>query len=175
MTDDTTPDLGWSFLTDKQRAVLDLLVEHKTSKEISRILGISPHTVDQRIDTARTRLGFASRGELASAYRRQRDATGPIPERLTHEDSHMPIRPFPVENWRRELAGQLAGHRGGSFLLGRDDPDLVADYRVVPELFDGRWGTLARLAAIFLIALLILMAVLAGFSTYIAVSQSMMH
>lgn len=33
-------------LTAKQREVLDLLIEHKTSKEISRQLGISPHTVD---------------------------------------------------------------------------------------------------------------------------------
>ena len=33
-------------LTAKQREVLDLLIEHKTSKEIARELGISPHTVD---------------------------------------------------------------------------------------------------------------------------------
>lgn len=40
-------------LTAKQREVLDLLIQHMTSKEISRQLGISPHTVDQRIMLAR--------------------------------------------------------------------------------------------------------------------------
>jgi len=57
-------------LTDKQRAVLDLLIEHKTSKEISRELGISPHTVDQRIMLARAKLGVVTRIEVAQAYRR---------------------------------------------------------------------------------------------------------
>lgn len=175
MTDETTPGPGWSSLTEKQRAVLDLLIEHKTSKEISRILGISPHTVDQRIDTARARLGFATRGELAGAWRRQREWPDAIPERLTHEDSRMSRQPVTADVRLREHTAQFAGHQGGSFLLGRDDPRTVADYRVVPELFDGRWGTFARLAAIFLIALLMLMAVLAGFSIYIAVSQSFMR
>ena len=40
-------------LTAKQREVLDLLIEHKTSMEIARRLGISPHTVDQRIQFAK--------------------------------------------------------------------------------------------------------------------------
>src|SRR6188768_4307779 len=57
-------------LTAKQREVLDLLIEHKTSKEIARALGISPHTVDQRIFFAREKLGVTSRGEVAVAYRR---------------------------------------------------------------------------------------------------------
>jgi len=56
-------------LTDKQREVLDLLIEHKTSKEIGRALGISPHTVDQRLMFARDKLGARNRGELAAAYR----------------------------------------------------------------------------------------------------------
>lgn len=57
---------------------------------------------------------------------------------------------------------------------GTDDPGHVIDYHVAPELFDGRWSTLARSAAIFL-TLPILMAVLAGFSTYVAVSQATMR
>lgn len=56
-------------LTLKQRQVLDLLIQHKTSKEISRLLGISPHTVDQRIMLARAKLQVATRNEVAQAYR----------------------------------------------------------------------------------------------------------
>lgn len=59
-------------LTDKQRAVVDLLIEHQSSKEIARLLGISPHTVDQRIKSARARLGANSRAELARLYGRRR-------------------------------------------------------------------------------------------------------
>ncbi|GAA4776402.1 LuxR C-terminal-related transcriptional regulator [Novosphingobium ginsenosidimutans] len=55
-------------LTEKQRAVLDLLIQHKSSKEIARTLDISPYTVDQRLGGARLKLGAASRGEVARAY-----------------------------------------------------------------------------------------------------------
>lgn len=55
-------------LTTKQREVLDLVLQHKSSKEIARTLQISPYTVDQRIASARQKLGSASRGELARAY-----------------------------------------------------------------------------------------------------------
>src|SRR5687767_15718396 len=68
--DDEGGAAGLAGLTDKQREVLDLLIEHKTSKEIARTLGISPHTVDQRIFFAKEKLGAASRNEAAAAYRR---------------------------------------------------------------------------------------------------------
>ena len=55
-------------LTDKQRAVLDLLIQHKSSKEIARTLDISPYTVDQRLGGARQKLGASSRGEVARTY-----------------------------------------------------------------------------------------------------------
>ena len=68
----STPDerLQWERLTDKQIACLDLLLERKTSKEIARHLGISKFTVDQRIRTARSVLGAASRDDTAIRYAR---------------------------------------------------------------------------------------------------------
>ena len=60
----------WNRLTDKQRACLDLLIEHKTSKEIARLLDISKHSVDQRLTNARDALGAGDRNELAFIYRR---------------------------------------------------------------------------------------------------------
>lgn len=58
----------WNRLTDKQRACLDLLIEHKTSKEIARLLDISKHTVDQRLNAARDTLGARDRNETAFVY-----------------------------------------------------------------------------------------------------------
>lgn len=56
-------------LTAKQHEAVNLLIQHMTSKEISRILGISPHTVDQRIEAAKKKFGAETRGQLAQAYR----------------------------------------------------------------------------------------------------------
>ena len=83
--DEDNGHAGLSGLTDKQREVLDLLIEHKTSKEIARLLGISPHTVDQRIFFAKEKLGAASRNEAAAAYRRLVDVSG----RTTYENSRI--------------------------------------------------------------------------------------
>ena len=72
-------------LTAKQREVLDLLIEHKTSKEIARQLGISPHTVDQRIQFAKEKLGASSRSEVAQLYRRLIEICG----QLTYQESRI--------------------------------------------------------------------------------------
>ena len=57
-------------LSAKQCEVLDLLLEHKSNKEIARLLGISPSAVDQRLAAARLRLGTTRRGDTALAYAR---------------------------------------------------------------------------------------------------------
>ena len=63
-------------LTDRQREVLDLVVDHKSTKEIALALGIAPNTVDQRILAAREKLGVARRGELARTYAQLKDICG---------------------------------------------------------------------------------------------------
>ncbi len=55
-------------LTEGQKACLRLVDEHHTSKEIARLLGISPFTVDQRLDAARRKLGAASRKDAAKIF-----------------------------------------------------------------------------------------------------------
>ena len=52
-------------LTDGQRDCLRLVYNHMKSKDIARILGVSPHTVDMRLRTAMKTLGVASRIEAA--------------------------------------------------------------------------------------------------------------
>jgi len=154
-------------LTAKQREVLDLLIEHKTSKEIARQLGISPHTVDQRIQFAKDKLGAASRNEAAVVYRQLVVLSG----RVTYEESR-------IERAVR-VAEEAAGTQAGPLLAltrpGWTHPNRPivpeTDYRVVPELFEGRYGTLMRLGAIIVIAVFLVVLVLGGLAIMSEVSE----
>ncbi len=153
-------------LTDKQIEALDLLIQHKTSKEISRILGISPHTVDQRINFAKKKLNASNRGELANAYR---ELTA-IYERLTYEDSHMAAPAIPLDEGDGNDPEQLLvlTHPERSF---RNEPENTHQDYHVPELFDGPSGTLVRLAVIAGITVLLILIVLGGIAMFSQASQ----
>lgn len=56
-------------LTEKQHEALELACAHLTSKQIARRLGVSPATIDKRIDAVRARLGHISRAELLHFYK----------------------------------------------------------------------------------------------------------
>jgi DNA-binding CsgD family transcriptional regulator len=53
------------LLTEGQRDCLRLVYNHMKSKDIARVLGVSPHTVDMRLRTAMKTLGVTSRIEAA--------------------------------------------------------------------------------------------------------------
>lgn len=154
-------------LTDKQRQVLDLLIEHQTSKEIARRLRISPHTVDQRIQFAKEKLGARTRNEAAVVYRRLVEtceqvtyvSSGIVPEGGAGDQGPGPQGPLPV-SLRQRFRSRL-----------EDGPE--ADFRVVPELFDGRYGTLVRTGAIFSIALFLVLIVLGGLAMFQELSHLM--
>jgi DNA-binding CsgD family transcriptional regulator len=55
-------------LTEGQINCLRLVSQNYTSKEIARQLGISPFTVDQRLDAARKKLSATSRTDAARRY-----------------------------------------------------------------------------------------------------------
>ena len=153
-------------LTRKQRDVLELLVEYKTSKEISRILSISPHTVDQRIDSVRRMLGGVGRRELIQAFLDDER----ICQQLTYEESPMVPSHDSVEQLSTE--GQqvpqplLAPLRIEQASKESED----RGYRVLPELFEGKSGTLFRIAAIAIIAVLVSLMMLAIMSIYLQLS-----
>ena len=177
-----SPD-AWGILnalTDKQRAVLDLLIEHKTSKEISRILGISHHTVDQRIMLARAKLGVATRGEVAQAYRRlvsDAAANSSIYERSVYDFSDVappldalqdPLREDRMvwarnQPIRRETVPQ-AMFQGGEALA---EPY----HHVLPEMFDGPYGTYVRLGTIAVFAMFLILIVMGGLAMFAQLSQ----
>lgn len=149
-------------LTAKQRDVLDLLIQHKTSKEISRILGISPHTVDQRIMLARAKLNVASRNEVAQAYRRLIEIYG----QPVYEESHVAEPVFRWQPGRQEDMVAVAGGPEGSGSSRQTGALTQPYYHVLPEMFDGPYGTLMRLGYIVAITVFLIVAVLGGLSMY---------
>jgi DNA-binding CsgD family transcriptional regulator len=156
-------------LTLKQREVLDLLIEHKTSKEIARQLGISPHTVDQRIQFAKEKLGAASRSEVAQLYRRLLEICG----QLTYEDSRIAAAAADAENDPGTQAGPLAALTRRERTYPDQPRETESDYPVVPELFEGRYGTLIRLGAIIAIAVFLVILVLGGLAIFSQLSEMM--
>ncbi|MBX9886110.1 MAG: helix-turn-helix transcriptional regulator [Novosphingobium sp.] len=169
-----------SALTDKQRAVLDLLIEHKTSKEISRILGISHHTVDQRIMLARAKLGVATRGEVAQAYRRLVADLAPSPsiyERSVYgfSDVALPLDALQepdredTTDWIQSLPNRRDALPQAVFQGG----EALAEpyHHVLPEMFDGPYGTYVRLGTIAVFAMFLILIVMGGLAMYAQLSQ----
>jgi DNA-binding CsgD family transcriptional regulator len=156
-------------LTAKQREVLDLLIEHKTSKEIARQLGISPHTVDQRIQFAKEKLGAASRSEVAQLYRRLIEICG----QLTYQESRIVSSAAIADNEPGTQAGPLTALRRRERTYPAQPRQAETDYAVVPELFEGRYGTLIRLGAIIAIAVFLVFLVLGGLAIFSELSELM--
>ncbi len=170
-------------LTAKQRDVLDLLLEHKTSKEISRILGISPYTVDQRIMLARAKLNVATRNEVAQAYRLllsqvaakppfSREISDPeIYEQSVYGSSHLASGQSDAQVQHRDdtAEGLLAlPFRNVAQTIPRPDGPALTEpyYHVLPEVFDGPNGTVLRLGAIALIAMFLVLIVMGGLAMF---------
>jgi len=169
-----------SSLTDKQRAVLDLLIEHRTSKEISRLLGISHHTVDQRIMLARAKLGVASRAEVAQAYRRlmaEMGANASIYERSVYDLSDVALPPIVhQERAREDSPGGMRSQPSRREALPRaalHSEDLLAEayHPVLPEIFDGPYGTYIRLGTVAMLAMFLILIVMGGLAMFAQLTQ----
>jgi DNA-binding CsgD family transcriptional regulator len=67
-------------LTEQQRLCLRHVYAHRTSKEIARLLGINPNSVDQHIKAATRILGVTERRDAATmlADYERRQAGGPF-------------------------------------------------------------------------------------------------
>jgi DNA-binding CsgD family transcriptional regulator len=153
-------------LTDRQRQVLDLLIEHKSSKEIARALDISPHTVDQRIRFARDKLGVRTRSEVAVAYRRLLETYGQTAYGNTDIATD-----DPMPQHARGPQGSLPGSSPHSRFRSRRRDEPEADFQVGPEQFEGRNGTLVRLGWILGIALLLVFFVVGTLALYSQIAE----
>jgi DNA-binding CsgD family transcriptional regulator len=171
-------------LTEKQRLVLDLLIQHKTSKEISRLLGISHHTVDQRIMLARSKLGAGSRSEVAQAYRRlvaNAQAVSALYERSVYDFSDVaPALNAPhaldTED-RTDLLPPIVARQEMAPIGLSQGGSAVAEpfHHVLPEMFDGPYGTLLRLGTIAVFAIFLILIVLGGLAMFAQLSQIIAH
>lgn len=83
------PDSPVSRLSPGQIEVLLLVDLHHSSKEIAARLGISPHTVDQRIRGALDKLGVDRRGEAARMVAGSLSPEDPVYQRLIHQSPHI--------------------------------------------------------------------------------------
>lgn len=154
-------------LTEKQLETLDLLAKHMTSKEISRSLGISPHTVDQRIESAKRKFGASTRGELAQAYLRVRATY----ERLTHENPRIADPFLLAEQSPLDESEPISMYVEPEWAFRPEPRHDRSGYQVGLELFSGSHGTAYRISAIVLVALLLVIVILAGISIFVAMSQ----
>lgn len=156
-----------SGLTAKQRQVLDLLMDHKTSKEIARELRISPHTVDQRIQFAKDKLGARSRSDVAVIYRRLL-----VSERMTYEDSGI-ASPAPQADRQSRARKSFSVPERQIRIESGSPQETEADYQVARELFEGRNGTVVRLVAIVAAAMLLMLLVVGGLTLLVQLSVLM--
>ncbi len=85
------PDSPVSSLSQGQIECLLLVDRHHNSKEIAARLGISPHTVDQRIRGALEKLGVERRGEAARMVAAAISQDDPEYQRLIHQSPHIDL------------------------------------------------------------------------------------
>jgi len=76
-------------LSQGQIDCLLLVDKHHSSKEIAARLGISPHTVDQRVRGALEKLGVDRRGEAARLVAAAISSDGQAYQRLIHQSPHI--------------------------------------------------------------------------------------
>jgi DNA-binding CsgD family transcriptional regulator len=96
------------LLTEKEREALDLVLERLSSKEIAqRLGGLSPKTIDQRLDGARAKLGALTRVDAARRYA----VLLGIPERIRYQ-------PIPVSSDVRFEASQTGVPADAIYTLG---------------------------------------------------------
>ncbi len=169
----TKASASLSVLTDKQREVLALVADNRTSKEIAGLLGVSESAVNQRIEMVRARLGGLPRGELARLYRQEFTPEDSELEKLTWQKIHLPAGAFgrhgvgtegiPSPVFGGSHTGQLGSGDGSqlsAFLLGSTPAWLSRDNRAMAL---ARFGAMtAIVVAGMVIAALITQILAAG-------------
>lgn len=81
------------LLNDGQRDCLRLVNENRTSKDIARLLDVSPHTVDMRIRLAMRTLNVTARGDAARMFAKYDIAADTAKIRSEAATTHDPKTP----------------------------------------------------------------------------------
>lgn len=145
-------------LTEKQVEVLELLIEHRSTKQIAQILKISPSAVDKRLYGAADRLGESDRRKLARHYLELKATC----KKHTGESSHLELpHSLPHSPGRdTEATGHFTFNDASSFT---SFAPWTEDHRLpYLEKLDTRAGRLGRLAVIAATAVVIALLLLAS-------------
>lgn len=146
-------------LTERQIAVAEGLIQHKSLKEIANDLAISESAINKHIQALKRSLNARTHSGIVAAYRaiyRQFDELEGYRKpscSFSHLSESTVFRPQPSSS----DPGLIAFADGADFSL-RNDWQNVFEPRIVPRWLDGEHAVIARLAAVF--ALLMLMLVL---------------
>ena len=100
-------------LTEAQRVCLRMVLLHLSSKDIARELGISPHTVDQRLRMAIQALGVANRFEAARFLAKYEGA--PTYQSAVYQSPHVAPAAIPATVGLSDIHG---GQQGDSSFQG---------------------------------------------------------
>jgi len=168
----------FALLTDKQAAVLGLLANGRTTKEIATALVVSESAVNRRIELLRTRFGGITRLELARRYRDWRGAENAEEAGITPR----------VESDRQFL--HLAALDQKDEQIDEDDADTELAFRdslemsietpwnraeepqVVPGVLDGDHAMLTRGAVIAIMLFAIIASLVLGLAAAKALTDA---
>lgn len=124
-----TTSTSLDALSAKQCECLELVLKHMTSKQIAIELGISPYTVNQRLDAARHHLGASTRHEAAIMYAKLKG----IPQSLAyHIATHAENQQVSIANLD-SLSDQLT-HKPFMLGNGQSEPLTVSVSTEDPKL-----------------------------------------
>lgn len=158
----------FDFATPRQRAVLDLLANSRTSKEIAHQLGISEAAVNRRIEVLRSRLGGVTRHELARRYREWSGGAAAVSPEASCEENRTQILPLaaavpPGDDSRRDDMVRAGEGMRDQLAISIEAPwTQPAEPAVVPGVLDGDNALLTRGAAIGIILFAILASLVVG-------------
>jgi len=157
-------------LTDKQREVLALVADNRTSKEIARAIGVSESAVNQRIEAIRRQFGGLPRAELARAWREHSGATAPVPApELQAESTCNPLTgqfpqlpQFPLSDKEGAADGPPTGNATTPGQVHGSHPSADDRISILPAALQGPQGAFHRLVLIAVMAAAMLVAALSG-------------
>ena len=164
-------------LTDGQRQCLALVDQHLSSKEIALRLGISPHTVDQRIRLALHILGVERRGEAARLVGAAAAAAGTPYQRLIDQPPYIDAAAVPGHELGT-VSHQIrhADRAGGTSSSGIDTEQRPAGgWSSLPMPFATRSHPRNEMSVGFRLLWIVLIAIGAAFSAgmYLAGLESL--
>lgn len=162
----TREDTALARLTPREREILDHVLLHKPLKAIAFELGVTEGSVNQRLKSARTKLGANSRHEVAQIYSALlggcRKSERSFQMMATKHDDSLVEVPEPPK------ASMFRLEDSGVYLVPPHWSKRGSQERI-PEVLDEKFGRLWRIAAIPAFALVVALILF----VMVAMSQSL--